>query len=55
MLQITPQMKILVADVRLQQLLTVFRDPHKVVLQVETRMSGPSIVLHHSNVLEVVA
>jgi hypothetical protein len=43
------------ADVRLQQLLAVLRDPDEVVLQVETSVGGPSVVLHLRNVLEVVA
>src|SRR5262249_8667337 len=38
--------------VRPQQLLTVLRDPHKVVLQVESGVRRPSVVLHPTNVLK---
>jgi hypothetical protein len=43
------------ADFALEKLLAVFRDPHQVELDVELGVSGPSVVLHHPNVLEVVA
>ena len=43
------------ADVATKQLLAVFRDPHQVQLDVELGVGGPSVLLHHQNVLEGVA
>jgi hypothetical protein len=43
------------AYIRLQQLLTVLRDPHQVELDIETRVGGPSVVLHPGSLLQVIA
>ena len=41
--------------VRPQQLLAILGDPHEVVLQVESGVGGPSVVLHPEERTEVVA
>ena len=43
------------ADFASEKLLAVFGDPHQVQLDVEPSVGGPSVVLHHANVLQVVA